>query len=318
MTHLSDSANFIDGSVFHQSSTETLWKFTWREWAFLLLFFGFAIKLPLVPFHTWLPDAHVEAPTPVSILLAALLLKVGGYGMIRLAYTIFPTEASGFSLMTSSLALLSIIYGALNAMAAKDLKRMIAYSSISHMGFVLLGVASATSEGIAGAVYQMVSHGLISAMLFAIAGVLHDRTKDRMIAHYSGLFAAAPKYTAFVLLSFFAAMGMPGFSAFIGEIMVFFGSFASHSHNGFIPAWIPITATLGIILTASYYVWTIQRMFFGKLFVHENKSITDLTTREWLMLLPLGLLILFLGIYPQPLLDLINPFAIQLAKSIVH
>ncbi len=318
ITHLADSSNFIAGSLLDPSSTQTLGGFTWREWAFLLLFIGFSIKLPVVPFHTWLPDAHVEAPTPVSILLAALLLKVGGYGMIRLAYTIFPSEASGFSLLTGSLALLTIIYGALNAMACKDLKRLIAYSSVSHMGFVLLGVASGTSEGIAGSVYQMVSHGLISAMLFAIAGVIFDRTQDRTIANYSGLFAVAPKYTAFVLLAFFAAMGMPGFSGFIGEIMVFFGSFASHQQNGFLPAWIPIIATLGIILTASYYAWTIQRMFFGKLFIHENKSITDLTQREWLILLPLAVLILFFGIYPQPLLDLINPFAIQLAKLFGH
>jgi len=314
ITHLTNPNNFISGSLLDPLSTQTIAGLTWREWAFLFLFFGFAIKLPVVPFHTWLPDAHVEAPTPVSILLAALLLKVGGYGMIRLGYSIFPNEASGFSFLTGLLALISIIYGALNAMASKDLKRLIAYSSISHMGFVLLGVASGTTEGIAGSVFQMVSHGLISAMLFAIAGVLYDLTQDRLISNYSGLFAIAPKYTSIVLVAFFAALGMPGFSAFIGEIMVFFGSFASHKQNGLIPAWIPITATLGIILTAGYYVWTIQRMFLGRLYVHENKSITDLTNRELVILVPLGALILLLGLYPQPLLDLINPFAIEMAK----
>jgi NADH-quinone oxidoreductase subunit M len=310
MPHLSDPDNFIVGSLLDPASTETVLGFTWRQWAFLMLFLGFAIKLPVVPFHTWLPAAHVEAPTPISILLAALLLKVGGYGLIRLAYTIFPTEAASFSVMTGMMALLSIIYGALNAMASKDLKRMIAYSSISHMGFVLLGAASGTTEGIAGAVYQMVSHGLISAMLFAIAGVLSDRTHNRTIDNYSGLFVVAPKYTAFVLLAFFAAMGMPGFSAFIGEIMILFGAFASHTQNGLLPAWIPVAATLGIILSASYYVWTIQRMFFGKLLVHENKTFDDLSQREWVMLLPLAILILLLGVWPQPLLDLINAFAV--------
>jgi NADH-quinone oxidoreductase subunit M len=314
LSHLANGENFIAGSFLDPNSAATFGSWSWRAWIFLLLFIGFAIKLPAVPFHTWLPDAHVEAPTPVSILLAALLLKVGGYGMIRLGFYIFPNEAASFSLLTGSLALISIIYGALNAMASKDLKRMIAYSSISHMGFVLLGVASGTTEGVAGSVYQMVSHGLIASMLFAIAGVLYDRTSDRIIANYSGLFSVAPQYTAFVLLAFFAAMGMPGFSGFIGEIMVFLGSFASHQQNGFLPTWIPIIATLGLILSAAYYVWTIQRMFFGKLFVYGNRTITDITTLEWLVLLPLGILILFLGIYPQPLIDIINPFALQLSE----
>jgi NADH-quinone oxidoreductase subunit M len=315
LPYLSSAENFIKGSFLDPNTTGTFGPFTGREWIFLLLFIGFGIKLPAVPFHTWLPDAHVEAPTPVSIMLAALLLKVGGYGMIRLGFSIFPGEAASFSLFTATLALISIIYGALNAMASKDLKRMIAYSSISHMGFVLLGMASGTIEGIAGSVYQMVSHGLITAMLFAIAGVLYDRTKDRTISNYSGLFSLAPQYTAFVLVAFFAAMGMPGFSGFIGELMVFFGSFASHQQNGFVPVWIPVLAALGLILTAAYYVWTIQRMFFGKLFVHENKSIPDIAIREWLLLFPLAALILFFGINPQPLLDLINPFALQLAKT---
>lgn len=313
MTHLADQKNIIEDSILDPIVTTTVGGLPWRKWIFLLLFFGFAIKLPVVPLHTWLPDAHVEAPTAISILLAALLLKVGGYGLIRLAYSIFPAEAAGFSLMTGSLAVLSIIYGAFNAVACKDLKRMIAYSSISHMGFVLLGVASGTNEGIVGSIFQMVSHGFISAMLFAIVGVLYDRTGDRTISSYSGLFAVAPKYTAFVLLAFFAAMGMPGFSAFIGELMIFFGSFASNSQNGLLPVWMPLVATLGIILTASYYIWTIQRMFFGKPFVFENKPFADLTIREWVMLMPLAGLIFFLGIWPQPLLDLINAFVVPLA-----
>jgi NADH-quinone oxidoreductase subunit M len=314
--HLLNSDNIIPGSALDPNSTSTFLGWSWRAWAFLLLFLGFSIKLPVVPFHTWLPDAHVEAPTPVSIVLAALLLKVGGYGLIRFVFGIFPNEAASFSLFTSILALISIIYGALNAMASKDLKRLIAYSSVSHMGFVLLGATSATTEGISGSVYQMVSHGLISAMLFAIAGVLYDRTHDRTITNYSGLYSAMPKYTALVLVGFFAAMGIPGFSAFIGEVMVFFGAFHSSQVNGLIPIWIPITATLGIILTAGYYVWTIQRMYFGKLFVTGNQSLTDLSARELFILALLAAFILWLGIYPQPLLDIINPFATQAAEAL--
>ena len=315
LSHLSNPDNIITGSVLDVNSTSTLLGWNWRAWAFMLLFIGFAIKLPIVPFHTWLPDAHVEAPTSVSILLAALLLKVGGYGLIRFAFGIFPQEAASFSLFTSILALTSILYGALNAMASKDLKRLIAYSSISHMGFVLLGVASATTEGIAGAVYQMVSHGIIAALLFAIVGVLYDRTHDRTINHYSGLYSVMPQYTAVVLIGFFAAMGIPGFSSFIGEVMVFLGAFASHQVNGLIPVWIPVIATLGIILTAGYYVWTIQRMFFGEQKVPENQSLTDLSIREKLILIPLAILTFMLGIYPQPLLNFVNSFAEKLANS---
>lgn len=313
--HLLDTNNIISGSALDLNSTNTFLGWSWRAWAFLLLFLGFAIKLPVVPFHTWLPDAHVEAPTPVSIVLAALLLKVGGYGLIRFAFGIFPDQAASFSLLTSILALISIIYGALNAMASKDLKRLIAYSSVSHMGFVLLGAASATTEGISGAVYQMISHGLISAMLFSIAGVLYDRTHDRTISNYSGLYSVMPKYTALVLVAFFAAMGIPGFSAFIGEIMVFFGAFHSSQANGLIPMWIPITATLGIILTAGYYVWTIQRMYFGKLFIAGNQIVTDLSARELAILTVLAACILWLGIFPQSLLDIVNPFAIQAIEA---
>ena len=318
--HLSQKSNFISQSILDPENRISAGWFTWREWIFLLLFIGFAIKIPVVPFHTWLPDAHIEASTPVSILLAALLLKVGGYGMIRLAYTIFPGEASGFSWLAGMLALASIIYGALNALASKDLKRLIAYSSVSHMGFVLLGVVSGTSEGIAGSIYQMVSHGLISAMLFAIAGVLYDRTNDRTISNYSGLFKVAPNYTAVVLLAFFAGMGMPGFSAFIGEIMVFFGAFSSHAQNGLISRWIPIVATLSVILSASYFAWTIQRMFFGQLFIARHTELQDLNTREWFIFAPLSILIIFFGIYPQPLLDLINPYALYLSEllSAIH
>ncbi len=308
------NGNFIDGSVLHPLATESLGSLTFRGWAFLLLFFGFAIKLPVVPLHTWLPDAHVQAPTPISIILAALLLKVGAYGLARIVWPIFPDQVIYFHWMISFIAIVSILYGALNAMASKDLKILIAYSSVSHMGFVLLGLASGTTEGISGAVYQMFSHGIISALLFALAGVLYDRTHDRMIINYSGLSSKMPVYFSFVLIGFFASLGLPGFSGFIAEIMVFLGAFKSASTNHLVPAWMAILSVSGLILGAAYYLWTIQRMFFGKFADKTNSALPDLDRRELLILIPLAAAALVFGIFPQSLIDIINPFAKQLTE----
>jgi NADH-quinone oxidoreductase subunit M len=317
LLHIQSLDHYISGSILHPSSQDFLGPFTFRSWAFLLLFFGFAIKIPLIPLHTWLPDAHVEAPTAISIILAALLLKVGSYGLARIVWPAFPNEVLAFSGMISFLAVLSIIYGALNAMASKDLKRLIAYSSVSHMGFVLLGLASATPEGISGAVYQMFSHGIISAMLFALAGVLYDRTNDRLINNYSGLSSKMPVYFSFVLIGFFASLGLPGFSGFIAEVMIFLGAFKSTSTNQLVPTWVAMVSTLGLILGASYYLWTIQRMFFGKFVIKTNyTTLNDINRQEYFVLLPLAVAVLFFGIFPQPLLDIINPFAKQVADLI--
>ncbi|HNV28229.1 MAG TPA: NADH-quinone oxidoreductase subunit M [Cyclobacteriaceae bacterium] len=314
--HMQDSDNLIPGSLLSLNSDFYLGPYSFRLWAFLLLFIGFIIKLPAVPFHTWLPDAHVEAPTPISVILAALLLKFGGYGLLRFAYPIFPDGAIHFSWLVGFIGLVSIIYGALNAMASRDLKRLIAYSSVSHMGFVLLGIASSTVEGITGAVYQMFSHGIISAMLFLIAGVLYDRTHDRLIENYSGLATKMKAYTAFVLIAFFASMGLPGFAGFMGEVMIFFGAFQSQSVNGLVPAWMAITATLGLLLGAAYYLWTIQRMFYGTYSVRSSlMDLTDLDRREFIMLLPLALAALIFGILPQLLLNYINPFATDFTST---
>lgn len=321
LVHMSDPANYIFGSILHPDEAWMIGSHTARWWAFLFLFAGFAIKLPAVPVHTWLPDAHVEAPTPISVILAALLLKVGAYGLLRIAYPVFPDAAVELSRFVAWIGVISIIYGALNALASKDLKRLIAYSSISHMGFVLLGLASLTIEGVSGAVYQMFSHGFISTMLFLLAGVLYDRTNDRLINNYSGLASKMPAFFAFTLIAFFASLGLPGFSGFIAELLILLGALSSGSTNHLIKEGFAIAAAVGLILGAAYYLWTLQRMFFGPLHVKgeiRTEQLLDLDKREFSMLLSLALLILIFGIFPQILLDYINPFAQRFSESVIN
>ena len=267
----------------------------------MVLFIAFAIKVPVVPLHTWLPDAHVEAPTPVSIILAGILLKIGGYGIIRICLGIFPDIAVSGAYWLGLLGVISIIYGALNALAQRDLKRMIAYSSVSHMGFVLLGIASQTAEGISGAVMQMVSHGFLSTMLFFLAGVIYNRVHDRDIYHFRGLGTLMPKYTAFIMIAFFASLGLPGFSAFIGEAFSLVGAFKSPSINGLLPYWMAVCGSVGILLSAAYFLWTLQRMFFGSLSLKGRRGMENRINgsefREKFTLLPLALIGTGFGFY---------------------
>lgn len=319
MIFMADPGNYIPGSFLSKSGLAEVFGQPARWMAFMALLIGFAIKLPAFPFHTWLPDAHVEAPTPISVVLAGVLLKIGGYGIIRTAFAMFPDAAFHYAWLIGFFGIVSILYGAMNALAQKDLKKLIAYSSVSHMGFVLLGLAAMTVEGVSGAIYQMFSHGLISAMLFLIAGVLYDRTQNRLIENYAGLATKLPHFTVFTSIAFFASLGLPGFSGFIAEITVFIGAFKSDMVNGAIPFWMPIVAAAGLVLAAGYYLWTLQRMFFGQFWVKDKNwlgSLKDLNTREYIMLVPLVVLILAFGVFPALLFDLINASVMSFVEHV--
>ncbi len=267
-----------------------------RLWLYILLFIGFAIKVPIFPFHTWLPDAHVEAPTAISVILAGILLKMGTYGLFRISYPIFPDVAVKTSYMLAVLGVINILYGAFVAMAQKDLKKMVAYSSVSHMGFVLLGMSTFTDAGMNGALFQMFSHGMITAMLFLLVGVIYDRAHHREIAGFGGLAVKMPIFAGVATLAFFAALGLPGMTGFIAEVMVFIGTFSVYRT-------LTILAVLGIIVTASYILWTVQRVFLGKL-NPKYENISEISGRELFTLVPLGILVILFGIYPIPILNL--------------
>jgi NADH-quinone oxidoreductase subunit M len=265
---------------------------------FVGLFIGFAIKIPMFPFHTWLPDAHVEAPTPVSVILAGVLLKMGIYGILRFNYPILPDATAWAANAMAVFGVINIVYAAFVCLGQKDLKKLIAYSSVSHMGFSLLGMAAMTPAGISGAVLNLFTHGIISPMLFLIVGVIYDRAHHREIEKFGGLASQLPEYTAVMGLAFFASLGLPGLAGFIAEFMVFTGAFPVFT------VYTIISAT-AVVITAAYYLWAIHRMFLGKL-NPVYKGYPDLNWRERVSLYPLAAIVILLGFYPQAILEVIN------------
>ncbi len=271
----------------------------------LALFVAFAIKIPVFPFHTWLPDAHVEAPTAISVILAGVLLKMGTYGILRINFAILPGATLELSFwLLGALGTFNIVYGALCAMAQTDLKKLVAYSSISHMGYVMLGMAAFTPQGINGAVLQMFNHGTITAMLFLLVGVIYDRAHHRNIDGFGGLAGIMPVYTGLTAVAFFAAMGLPGLSAFISEVLVLLGAWQKYPG-------LTIVAATAIVLTAGYLLWTLQRVWLG---TADAKYLTlpEVNGRELATLLPLAAIVIVLGVYPHAVLDLINTSLLHL------
>ncbi len=295
-----DPANIVPGSLLAGFDT------SWRYAAYIALFIGFAIKVPLFPFHTWLPDAHVEAPTPISVILAGVLLKMGTYGMLRISFPIFPDAARYFAWELALLGVISMVYGALVAMAQTDFKKLIAYSSVSHMGIVVLGMASMNTQGMIGAVFQMFNHGTITAMLFLIVGVIYDRAHTRGLNEFGGLMNKMPRYAAVMTIAFFAALGLPGLSGFISEMFSLLGAFQTFQT-------LTIIGAVTIVLTAGYMLWVLQRVFLGTL-PEKWKGLTDMDGRETFMLASLAVIVIFLGIYPAPVLDLMTTSMNHLAE----
>jgi NADH-quinone oxidoreductase subunit M len=276
----------------------------------LAFFIGFAIKIPAFPFHTWLPDAHVEAPTAISVILAGVLLKMGTYGILRVNFAILPVATAALAFyFLAALGAWNIVYGALCAMAQKDLKKLVAYSSISHMGYVMLGMATFTSQGINGAVLQMFNHGTVTAMLFLLVGVIYDRAHHRDIDGFGGLASVMPVYTGVTAVAFMAALGLPGLSAFISEVLVLLGAWQRY------PALTAVGAT-AVILTAGYMLWTMQRIWLGKL-NEKYASIPEINGRELFTLLPLAAIVLVLGVFPQAILNLMQSSLDQLNRLVL-
>ncbi len=264
---------------------------------FIFLFIGFAIKLPSVPVHTWLPDAHVEAPTPISMILAGVLLKMGGYGFLRVCYPIFPTGGETWAFALAVVAVVSILYGALCAMAQSDFKKLVAYSSVSHMGYVLLGIAVMTQAGFQGAMFQMIAHGISSPMCFFLVGVIYDRAHHREINRFGGLWLTMPKYGTMATIGFFASLGLPGLCGFIGELWVLMGTFAARDKFTWaVP--MAILAAAGVILTAGYILWLIRRVYLGRERT-EYAEYPDASVRETSILAPMAVLCIALGLLPM-------------------
>ena len=260
-----------------------------QMWLFAAFALAFAIKVPMFPFHTWLPDAHVEAPTAGSVILAGVMLKMGGYGFLRLAIPLFPDAAVRFAPWIGLLAVIGIVYGALVSLVQPDLKKLVAYSSVSHLGFVMLGIAAFTPEALVGAIYQMLNHGISTGALFLMVGMLYDRRHTRTISEFGGLRAVMPWFSCVFLLICLSSIAVPGFNGFVGEFLILLGSWP-------FSRWMVVVASLGVILAAAYILWMVQRVFYGEVTNPANASLPDLSLREAAVLLPLVVLALFMGV----------------------
>jgi NADH-quinone oxidoreductase subunit M len=281
-----------------------------QVWLFTAFALSFAIKVPLFPFHTWLPDAHVEAPTAGSVILAGVLLKLGTYGFLRFAMPLFPDASLAAAPYIMALAVIGIIYGAVVAMMQSDIKKLVAYSSVSHLGFVMLGLFAFNMQGIQGAVYQMLNHGLSTGALFLLVGMIYDRRHSRMIEAFGGLWKQLPVFSAVLLVITFSSIGLPGLNGFVGEFLILLGAFAVA------PRWTAAAAT-GVILGAIYMLWMYRRVILGPLTHSENEKLQDLGARERIILAPILALVVFMGIYPQPFLHRMQPAIDVTLKRIV-
>ena len=279
-----------------------------QTWAWLAFFASFAVKMPMWPVHTWLPDAHVEAPTAGSVILAAILLKMGGYGFLRFSLPMFPLASHDFAPLVWTLSAIAIIYTSLVALMQEDIKKLIAYSSVAHMGFVTMGIFAGTMQGVAGGVFQMISHGIVSGALFLCVGIVYDRMHTREIAAYGGLVNRMPIYALVFMVFTMANVGLPGTSGFVGEFMTLLGTFKVSIPTAFF-------ATFGVILSAGYALWLYRKVVFGALTKPSLASIKDLTLREGVILFPLVALTILFGVYPKPILDMSAASVQQLVNN---
>ena len=267
-----------------------------QTWLFLGFLASFAVKVPMWPVHTWLPDAHVEAPTAGSMILAGVLLKMGGYGFLRFSLPMFPLASEFFAPLIFTLSIIAVIYTSLVALAQSDMKKMIAYSSVAHMGFVTIGIFTMTEQGIAGAMFQMISHGLVSAALFFCVGVVYDRLHTREISAYGGVATVMPRYAVFFMFMMLASVGLPGTSGFVGEMLVLVGAWHASS-------WVAFFTATGLVLGATYMLWLYRRVMFGAILNDQVKAMEPMQMREFSIFLPLTFLVLLFGVYPMALLD---------------
>ena len=285
-----------------------------QNWMFLAFTFSFAIKVPLFPLHTWLPDAHVQAPTAGSVILAGVLLKMGTYGLLRFCLPLFPQASIKFAPIISILAIIGIIYGALVAMVQKDMKKLVAYSSVAHLGFVVLGIFALTQESVQGAVIQMVNHGLSTGALFLLVGIIYERTHTREISEYGGIAKIVPIYVTFLMIASLSSIGLPGLNGFVGEFLILLGSFKSPVLDSW---WYVVFAASGVIFAAVYLLWMYQRVVFGEVKNPKMNELTDMNKREMLVLIPIFIFIVWIGIYPSTFLNVSKQSSKKIIEQVI-